>query len=175
MGEVRSFDITRRNGDVYTVLLDAADAHLLVGRSWVVGWDGYAQWKPRIDGVRRSFRLHREVMSAELATAPKGTQVDHINGDRLDNRRCNLRLASNAENQRNRGAQKNNTPGRKGVFWHHKARRWEAAIRVDGRKRYLGLFDTVQAAHAAYARAAHRMHGSFANTGDAPAQLARAS
>lgn len=156
-------------------LLDAADVHLLGDRTWGVDSHGYALCRIYTDGRERSIRLHREVMAAELAEAPPRTQVDHINGDRLDNRRANLRLATHAENLRNRGAQRNNTSGYKGVFWHERARRWRAVIWVDRRRHLLGYFDNPAEAHAAYCRAAHELHREFANTGCVPTAVREAA
>lgn len=92
--------------------------------------------------------------------------IDHINGDRADNRIANLRQASNAENMRNRGANKNNASGRKGVTWHKRKRKWHAQIGVSAKRISLGCFDCPDEASRAYNAAAVRLHGEFANTGD---------
>lgn len=87
--------------------------------------------------------------------------VDHINGDRANDRIANLRLATQAENLRNRGKQKNNTSGFKGVY-QHAQNNWRARITKDGRQYCLGLYSTPEEAHRAYAIAAERLHGDFA-------------
>ena len=69
-----------------------------------------------------------------------------------DNRIANLRLATNEENGRNRGAQANNTSGYKGVAWHKRGRGWQARIHTRGKNNYLGL----------YAKAAKELHGEYA-------------
>lgn len=89
-------------------------------------------------------------------------QVDHINGDRHDNRISNLRLASSSENQRNRKRPKNNTSGYKGVSWIEHYQMWQATIKFDGKNKYLGRFDTPEEASDAYNKAALRHHGEFA-------------
>ena len=71
-------------------------------------------------------------------------EVDHINGDRADNRIANLRLATRVENMRNKGLPKNNTSGAKGVTRH--GDQWKAAAKVAGQYHYLGLFPSVEAA-----------------------------
>lgn len=91
-------------------------------------------------------------------------QIDHINMQKDDNRFCNLREASNAENSRNSTKQKNNTSGFKGVYWNIKSNKWKAQIRVDNKYIYLGLFDAAEEAARAYARAAEHYHGEFART-----------
>lgn len=88
--------------------------------------------------------------------------VDHCNRNAADNRIENLRLASPAENARNRRAHRGSASGLKGVAPHCDA--WKAVITVDGRFHYLGLFATKEAAAAAYDRAALEMHGAFAAT-----------
>ena len=89
-------------------------------------------------------------------------EVDHINGDPTDNRISNLRLATRAENGRNRKISKANTSGYKGVWWDNARSRWRAAIRIDGVKTALGCFPDPETAHAAYCEAASKYHGEFA-------------
>lgn len=110
---------------------------------------------------KRTFTAHRLVWLHVYGYWPESI-VDHINGDKLDNRVANLRLATNAENCRNRGAQSNNTSGHKGVGWHKRDRKWQAYIAVDGRQKCLGNFDTLDDAAAAYRAAATIMHAEFA-------------
>lgn len=86
--------------------------------------------------------------------------IDHINGIRNDDRIENLRCATHAQNLRNRGKQRNNSSGFKGVYRHKNA--WRARINVDGRTVSLGLFPNPEEAHQAYAQASVRYHGDFA-------------
>jgi hypothetical protein len=102
--------------------------------------------------------MHRQI----LGLTDPAVQADHVDLDGLNNRRYNLRPCSKAENMRNRGAQRNNKSGFKGVRWHTRDRRWVAKITVDGKQKHLGYFDTPDAAHAAYAAAAAEHHGEFA-------------
>lgn len=107
--------------------------------------------KPTRHGCRY---MHREVLNA-----PLGLHVDHINGDGLDNRRCNLRLATASENCVNRVA--HNPTGFRGVRKSGK-NRWSALIQWQGRQRNLGSFSCSEEAAAAYDRAAVSLHGAFA-------------
>ena len=105
--------------------------------------------------------MHREI--AGLTWGDK-LVVDHINGNPLDNRRTNLRVCTNAENMRNRGKNKNNTSGFKGVTYFKFAKLWKAQIKVDRKGVFLGYFKTPEAAHQAYCEAAAKYHGDFAKT-----------
>lgn len=114
-----------------------------------INGDGYRQI--RIDGAR--WLAHRLIWIYANGPIPAGMQIDHLNGVRDDNRLQNFRLVTNAENGRNQSMPRNNTSGVIGVGWHKLARKWRAMIMIDGRTKYLGLFDTVADAAAARAKA----------------------
>lgn len=88
---------------------------------------------------------------------PEGN-LDHINGDRSDNRIANLRSANHTENAQNQGMRSDNTSGFKGVSWHKQRHRWVAAITKDYKKISLGLYDTADEAHEAYIAAKQVIH-----------------
>ena len=91
---------------------------------------------------------------------PKG-HVDHINGDKLDNRLENLRDVPPATNFRNRGANRNNTTGFKGVTYDKRRKKFLAQLKVDRRHVYVGRFDTAEEAHAAYLAAVTKRVGGI--------------
>jgi hypothetical protein len=91
--------------------------------------------------------------------------LDHIDGDRTNNRVENLRSASRTENNRNVSVQKNNTSGFKGVSFMRRDNVWVAQIVADRKNYFLGRFPTPEEAYAAYCKAAKELHGEFANTG----------
>jgi hypothetical protein len=93
----------------------------------------------------------------------EGKMIDHRNRNGLDNQRHNLRYCSNAENQRNRGAQRNNKSGYKGVSWYKGSDRWVAQIKCDGVKLHLGYFTCLVKAAKAYDKAAKLHFGGFAS------------
>ncbi|QDV72476.1 HNH endonuclease [Botrimarina mediterranea] len=140
-------------------LVDDEDYDRLVSRgSWFFQAEGYAvRNERRPGGGQQMVKMHRLIMNA-----PDGFDVDHINNDKLDNRRVNLRLCSRAQNCRNRGPQANNPSGLKGVFFDRQHRRWTAQIRFDQRRYFLGRFTNPFDAAAAYDRAAKQHFGEFA-------------
>ena len=86
-------------------------------------------------------------------------QIDHINGDRQDNRICNLRELNNSENAQNKKrACKGSTSGILGVSWMTRANKWRAQIQINKRVTYLGIFGTKEAAQSAYMAAKKRLH-----------------
>lgn len=145
------------------IYVDDEDYDWLNQWRWCLDAYGYAVRKAKsIRGQKITIlRMHRALMGLTST----GLYVDHRNGVRHDNQRVNLRLATNAENGRNRPAQKNNKSGYKGVSRNVKAGKWRAQIKCNGVKIYLGLFDSAEAAHAAYCAKARELHGEFANTG----------
>jgi hypothetical protein len=109
------------------------------------------------------YLAHRVAWLLTYGTWPDD-DIDHINGDRSDNRIANLRVATRSENMKNAKMRVNNTSGVVGVSWHKAARKWHAEIKSNGRKFSLGLFRDLE--HAAIARRAaqicldfHENHG----------------
>lgn len=88
-------------------------------------------------GSRRVLKAHRIAWVIYHGREPNG-QIDHVNGDKSDNRIANLRDVSQEINQRNVGRTANNTSGCAGVYWHARDRRWRATIMVDGKHISLG-------------------------------------
>lgn len=124
---------------------------------------GYRQIS--VDG--RFYVAHRIAWAITHGVWPP-KQIDHVNGDKDDNRLSNLRLATNSENCWNCRPRTRNTSGFKGVSWVKREGKWAATISAHGKKISLGRFLTREAAHAAYCDASTRLHGEFSNTGNAP-------
>lgn len=145
------------------VYIDQVDADLDRHR-WHLTASGYAaRNSPRPNRV--TIRMHRVIMARILGRSLEpGEQVDHIDGDKLNNRRDNLRLATVAQNAFNRGRPAHNTTGYKGVYRNSvgNLKPYQAAITIDGRKIYLGSYHDPRDAARAYDRAAHRVAGPFA-------------
>ena len=120
-----------------------------------VNADGYR----RILIYKRTYLAHRVVWAFFYGTWPT-KHLDHINGNRDDNRIENLREASARENMHNRKLQADNTTGFKGVI--RDGYRFRARIKVNGKQTSLGSFKTAEEAHTAYCAAADKHYGEFA-------------
>ena len=116
----------------------------------------------RVDNVL--LRAHR-VAWAIINNEWPAKEIDHINGNRSDNRIENLRIANRFENMKNIKKAKTNKSGFKGVSWHKQGNFWQAHIRADNKNYYLGHYATPEEAHEAYKIASNKLHGIFANHG----------
>lgn len=135
------------------VLLDSGDEALITGYLWYILKRPHTCYVyGRKAGSPKLIYLHRL-----LTEAPRGLDVDHINGNGLDNRRSNLRIATRSQNLQNK---RSKTPGFKGVRKRDDCVRWEARI---GSKT-LGMFDIEIDAAKAYDAAAKSLYGEFAKT-----------
>jgi len=123
--------------------------------------DGYLRLRTR----GHAYAIHRIAwMLTHGMEIPAGMQIDHINGDRRDNRAVNLRLATPDENRLNSGPRPANRSGFKGVSHHKTSGLWRAQITVNKTRHSLGYFKTPEEAHSAYCVAAAMLHGAFART-----------
>lgn len=119
-----------------------------------VSQKGYAMIHGVVRGERKNVFVHRAIMSIE----DRSVHVDHISGDKLDNRRCNLRVATNHQNRFNQKPRKANQY--KGVYRCYK--RWVAQITLNYKRHYLGIYKTEEEAALAYNKAAVELFGEFA-------------
>lgn len=115
--------------------------------------NGY--WQINIDGS--GYLAHRLAFLWVNGEWP-ACCVDHINGDRADNRWENLRQASYGENQQNMKLDKRNKSGFRGVSWSKSTGKWQASIQVNKVPRHLGFFDSPEVAGQAYLQAKSRLH-----------------
>lgn len=121
--------------------------------------------KITIDG--RGYLAHRVAWLYVHGEWP-ATGIDHANGDKDDNRLCNLRMASQSQNMQNiLEAPHLSRSGLFGAAWDKARNKWQASIRVDGKRRYLGRFETAEDASAAYLSAKEKLHTFHRSAGDA--------
>ena len=145
----------------FTIVDD--DDYLWLGSfKWSVSADGYAIRNKKL-GYGKNNRtieyMHKTVMHCDGSIK----QVDHINLDRLDNRKSNLRLCSMEQNRKNRKKTKNNTSGFKGVFWDKVSSKWYAQVTANRKVFSLGRSETKEEAARKYNQKATELHGEFAH------------
>jgi hypothetical protein len=124
-------------------LVDEADYFWLIQWRWRLNSYGYAIRSTCAEGRSFYFNMHRVILSAE-----RGQFVDHIDHNRLNNTRANLRFVTPQENQRHRRRFENNRTGFKGVSFMHD--NWHVRIGLDGAAIHLGFFDDLKTAAQVY-------------------------
>lgn len=134
------------------MLIDDEDVYLTFNSRWFLSPKGYAFGSIK----NQTKRFHRCVVDAQ-----KGTEIDHIDGNKLNNQKSNLRVCSSSQNSMNRGKQKNNLSGYKGVSWYKNLKKWRASIQIQGKKIHLGYFEKIKDAETAYDEIAKRLFGVF--------------
>ena len=152
-------------------LVDDEDYEMLMEHKWFANKDDksgkfYVKRKSPIDsnGKQKTICMHRVITNA-----PKGKQIDHINGNPLDNRKENLRTCTNQQNQMNRGKQNNNKSGYKGVRYMKKRKGminehfkpWVAQIKHNQKDIYLGMYKTKEEAALVYNKKAIELFGEY--------------
>lgn len=138
--------------------LEASNGRIKVGQ--MAGTpNGNVHLQIKID--RKKYWAHRLAWFYVTGKWPVA-DIDHRDLDGMNNRFSNLREATRSQNCCNQTARKNNTSGYKGVCWHKASGKWTAATMIDGKSAYLGVFDTPEAAHAAYRATVEKHHGEFA-------------
>ena len=149
--------IKKRNGKTFTVLYDECDHELVFFFFLIVNGDSYPYLRCTING--KSVRMHNLIAKSKI-----GEVVDHINGNPLDNRRCNLRVCDHTQNMWNSKKGSNNKSGYKGVFINKGSKTFETRIVCRGKRHYIGTFETAEDAARAYNYMAIELFGEFAHT-----------
>ncbi|MDR6389161.1 HNH endonuclease [Paraburkholderia phenoliruptrix] len=145
-------------------IVDAEDYERLSKIKWHLtpGGRAHGHVHKTPEGWGYTALMHRFILGL-MKGDPR--EVDHINGNPLDNRKANLRICTRVENCRNMGISSRNKCGFKGVVLNKLRGRYQSKIVVHGKRIHLGYFDTAEEAHAAYCRAATELYGEFANFG----------
>jgi hypothetical protein len=140
----------------YTIV-DDDDFDNLNQYKWHVHTKGYAVRHGKSDdGLGRTIRMHREILCA-----PEGLQVDHINRDKLDNRKNNLRLCNNSQNHMNKNVRVDNSSGHPGVSWSKISNKWHVYLNIDGVRKNLGFYSDIKRAIAARVKAEKKFYKEF--------------
>lgn len=117
----------------------------------------------RVKMKGRNYAAHRIAWALTFGDWPS-KEIDHIDGDRANNRISNLREATHSQNIQNCILRNSNKYGLRGIYKQTCAKGWGATISVNGQRKYLGTFSSAEEAHAAYLDAVIKFHGKFANT-----------
>ncbi len=145
---------------MYTIV-DPQDFYEFGGYNWYAGGHGTKYYAMRTveneEGKITTVRLHREIMRPA-----EGNVVDHRDGNSLDNRRENMREATQRENMYNRKKRKNTSSRYVGARYDKERGKWASEIKHNGKKYFLGRFDSEIAAAKAYDAAAKKYRGEFA-------------
>lgn len=160
MTKTESKLITLTNGGF--AMVDAADFEALSAFEWH-DHNGYAcRWIPHLElpGRQALVRMHRQIAGLDR-TDPR--KVDHDNGNTLNNRRGNLRVATSMQNSANQACNASSTTGLKGASLCRKRNCYQSKIRINGKQFHLGYFRTAEQAHGAYMAASREAHGEFHN------------
>jgi hypothetical protein len=141
-------------------VIDVEDADLVLAYNWsakFVEGKWYARRNLPRDQRPGTILMHRFI----LGTPPR-MLTDHVDGDGLNNRRGNLRIATPAQNNANQRLHRTNTSGYKGVVWSKELGRWHVRVGAGGRRVHVGYFETRDEAARAYDRVAREIYGEFA-------------
>lgn len=137
-----SVPLRARDGSVRAyAIIDASDAEWVAHWRWSLHMGGYAFRLERVDGRSVTIFLHRAVLGLPPSPGQNRThETDHINRNRLDNRRGNLRFVSRSVNMMNRGPYGRRSAQRGHVEWRNDTQKWRAFVWVAGRRLHLGSF-----------------------------------
>ena len=142
-------------------LIDDEDFELLSQHKWFaakLGKTFYAARKIYCKPKQTTRYMHRQILRPE-----KQKEVDHINHDGLDNRRCNLRVCTRSQNLQNQRFSRGGSSKYRGIYYSRKKNKWRAQIGIKAHKKtYLGYFDDEKEAAKAYDVAAKELFGEFA-------------
>jgi hypothetical protein len=155
---MKKIDISTKLYPGTFALVDNEDYDELSKRRWHVIKTGRQMYVVGyiVGGKGKAERMHRHILNA-----PDGILVDHINGNGIDNRRVNIRLCTQQENQRNRQLRVDKS-GFKCVGWHKASNKWRAYIVIDGKYKQLGVYFCAVKAAKAYDKSAIEHFGKFA-------------
>jgi len=158
---MKTINLNGKYGKGKYALVDDTDFERINKFNWHVNDQGYAVRSKWFGDTKKKIRMHREV----LGVSPFSKEiVDHINADKLDNQRMNLRKCSQCQNLANMMMRKRNKSGYKGVSWNKASRKWVVQLKRDKKYYYLGVFNDKRRAVVAYDKFVLSYDGVFART-----------
>lgn len=152
--EITLYD--KDGSEVARALIDLEDIYKVKNYKWRVDNNGYALTD--INGTSKKLSLHRLIMNC-----PDDKVIDHINHNKLDNRKENLRICTQHQNTMNQGIRSNNSSGVTGVYFDKSRNKWVAQIKHNYRKIFLGRFNTKEEAIEARKQAEIEYFGEYRN------------
>lgn len=144
-------------------LVDDADFEWLNQWKWCYVSSGYAMRREYLGGGRGNEKARYILMHRIIADAANDEEVDHINRNKLDNQRDNLRLCDSSQNKFNTSVRRDNKSGVRGVSWYKAYQKWTASIKSRGTTKFLGYFDSLEEAVEARKQAERQLFGEFAD------------
>lgn len=155
------YEIKENMAIIYTsngksFVIDAEDLQMVLSISWNIGKTGYVSGHLP-NGGRKNVKLHRFIMGV----TDRQICVDHINHDKSDNRKSNLRVCTYSQNNMNRYTGSSNSSGSTGVCWDNQHQRWRAFIGVNDRNICLGFYKSFDEAKAARKRGEDKYFGEY--------------
>lgn len=148
--------------DGQKVMIDDEDYRIVCGYAWHAVRDKntyYARTTIRLDRKPKALSMHRLIMGLNFGDK---RQVDHVNGNGLDNTRKNLRVVTSRQNNMNRRVRRNTTSNYKGVSWDQRTKKWRVTITINQRSRDIGFFSDEVLAAKTYDRKARELFGEYA-------------
>ena len=140
----------KNNNEKARAIIDIDDINKVKVYKWGLSGGGYAR-----------NETHRLFLHRLITNCPEGMIVDHINRNRLDNRKSNLRIVNDEQNSLNQGLKSNNTSGYKGVSWNKRRNKWEVYINVNKKRIKLGYYDDLEEAIKVRKEAEIKYHGEY--------------
>jgi hypothetical protein len=164
---MKKIDISTPTHPNTFALIDDTDYDLIKQYTWTPSRNGLTLYadtfgyiKKGCSGVKSSrTSMHKMVLGGTIGD---GKEIDHIDGNGLNNTRLNLRVCSHRQNLQNRKISKRNTSGYKGVSWSSAANKWKASIKIGEKNTHIGLFTCLIKAAKAYDNAAKKHFGEYA-------------
>lgn len=157
---------TGKHAGKYEAIIDDCDSDLVGQFDWHVGINKTSNYARSYGGdskPRKMIHMHRIIFESMTGiTLEQNQDVDHIDGDGLNNQRHNLRRATRSQNSMNRKGSVNGTSKYKGVSFETQTRKWRAQISFNKKSIKLGRFNTEEEASEAYQRKAKEIYGEFA-------------
>lgn len=159
---MKVIELFGKYGKGKSALVDDEDYENLASLRWTCTSNGYAV----------TYRNHKRVfMHREVVSPATDEEVDHVNGNKLDNQRHNLRTCTRLENMRNQRVSKNNTSGYKGVCWDKRWKKWRAQTYINRKYIQIGGYQTKEEAAHAYNAAVIELFGPYARLNEVETSL----